>query len=278
MFKHFYIGVDLGQSEDYSTYCIIEEKMWVESTELPRLRAETGITDSGWRSPLGVDYLAANQIRAENYHRLTLPDPKHHPVEIKEMHRFDLGTPYPDIVEHLVKKLSSPPLAGYRKDVVVDYTGVGRGVVDYLHHAGMRPIAVGIHGGDKVTRDRQNYQTFRVPKRDLVTEAKMPLQRKLVRAHPTVPHLSTLFEEMRHFTFKIDPRTAHDSYSHWRERDHDDIVLAFAMALWWRAHYNASVASGRASAMPLGSAGGGRARVPTLRELALRGSEFKNPA
>jgi hypothetical protein len=28
-------------------------------------------------------------------------------------------------------------------------------------------------------------------------------------------------------------RTAHDSYEHWREGDHDDLVLAAALACWW---------------------------------------------
>jgi len=38
---------------------------------------------------------------------------------------------------------------------------------------------------------------------------------------------------------KIDPRTAHDSYSHWREGDHDDLVLATALACWFREWWNA---------------------------------------
>ena len=35
-----------------------------------------------------------------------------------------------------------------------------------------------------------------------------------------------------HFKVKIDPQTAHDSYSAWREADHDDLVLAVALACW----------------------------------------------
>jgi hypothetical protein len=35
------------------------------------------------------------------------------------------------------------------------------------------------------------------------------------------------------FKVKIDPVTAHDSYSAWREQDHDDMVLAVALAAWY---------------------------------------------
>jgi hypothetical protein len=29
---------------------------------------------------------------------------------------------------------------------------------------------------------------------------------------------------------------AHNSYEHWREADHDDLVLATALAWWWAQH------------------------------------------
>jgi len=35
------------------------------------------------------------------------------------------------------------------------------------------------------------------------------------------------------FKVKIDPQTAHDSYSAWREADHDDLVLSVALAAWF---------------------------------------------
>jgi len=42
----------------------------------------------------------------------------------------------------------------------------------------------------------------------------------------------TLREELLNFRRKINLMTAHDSYEHWREGDHDDLVLAAAMAVW----------------------------------------------
>jgi hypothetical protein len=46
-----------------------------------------------------------------------------------------------------------------------------------------------------------------------------------------------LKKELLNFRRKIDLRTAHDSYEHWRESDHDDLVLAAALACWWITYW-----------------------------------------
>jgi hypothetical protein len=38
--------------------------------------------------------------------------------------------------------------------------------------------------------------------------------------------------ELLNFRRKINLRTAHDSYEHGRESDHDDLLLAVALACW----------------------------------------------
>jgi hypothetical protein len=48
-----------------------------------------------------------------------------------------------------------------------------------------------------------------------------------------LPLWPTLREELLNFRRKIDLKTAHDSYEAWRESDHDDLVLAAALACWW---------------------------------------------
>jgi hypothetical protein len=47
----------------------------------------------------------------------------------------------------------------------------------------------------------------------------------------------TLRKELLNFKVKINISTAHDSYEAWREGDHDDLVLAVAMACWCRERY-----------------------------------------
>ena len=61
-----------------------------------------------------------------------------------------------------------------------------------------------------------------------------------------------LREELLNFRRKIDLRTAHDSYEHWRESDHDDLVLATALAAWWIAYRNRRGVAMRVYRKPVG--------------------------
>ena len=60
----------------------------------------------------------------------------------------------------------------------------------------------------------------------------MLLQSGLLAILKTLVHAPTLLAELKNFRMKIDPATAHDSYAAWREQDHDDLLLAVALALW----------------------------------------------
>jgi hypothetical protein len=46
-----------------------------------------------------------------------------------------------------------------------------------------------------------------------------------------------LKEEFGNFTAKINPLSGHESYESAREREHDDLVLAVAMSVWFK-HYH----------------------------------------
>jgi hypothetical protein len=136
------------------------------------------------------------------------------------------GTAYPDVVsrvKEIVVKLKNSIL-------VIDGTGVGRPVVDML--ASLKPVAIYIHGGDKVSHEGG---TYRVPKRDLVGVLQVLLQNQRLKIAPG-PLSDILATEMLNFRIKIDPTTAHDSYSAWRESDHDDLVLSVALACWYGEH------------------------------------------
>jgi hypothetical protein len=113
---------------------------------------------------------------------------------------------------------------------MIDHTGVGRPVYDMLIDAKLTCplLGVSIHGGDRVSKDGQQ---VRVPKRDLVSITQV-LQGARLKIADSLPEAQTLIREMLNFKIKIDPVTAHDSYSAWRESQHDDLVLATALALW----------------------------------------------
>ena len=148
------------------------------------------------------------------------------------------GIPYPQIVTKVSEIMRSQALAG-QAALVVDQTGVGAPVVDLFNQAGLSPVGVLIHGGDKATHEAD---TWRVPKRDLVGSLQVLFQGGRLKISKKLPLASTLQNELLNFKVKIDPVTAHDSYSAWREADHDDLVLSVAMAAWW-AEQNAVAAN-----------------------------------
>ncbi len=139
------------------------------------------------------------------------------------------GVPYPEIVRKVTDIMRSPTLAG-QADLVVDQTGVGAPVVDLFRQAGLDPVGVLIHGGDKASSEGG---TWRVPKRDLVGSLQVLFQGGRLKISKKLPLASALQAELLNFKVRIDPKTAHDSYSAWREQDHDDLVLSVAMAAWW---------------------------------------------
>jgi hypothetical protein len=138
-----------------------------------------------------------------------------------------LGVPYPAQVARVQTLLATPELAGAR--LIVDRTGVGRGVYDLFVATGERPVGVTVHGGDKVVCEGDAY---RVPKRDLIFAAVAVLQNRRVQIDKRLPEAATLVKELQNYRIKINPQTAHDSYSAWREGEHDDLVFALSLALW----------------------------------------------
>ena len=189
----FLAGLDLGQAQDYSALVVVER------TQRPSEASVLGST------PPAAQYA------------------------VRFIKRWQLGTPYPVIVKELGTFLGQVPLVDTTK-LIVDYTGVGRPLVDMLKQASLRPVAVSIHGGDRVSQDGMDY---RVPKRDLVGTVAVLLQQQRLQIAESLPETPALMHELLNFKVRIDPATAHDAYSSWREQDHDDLVLALALATWW---------------------------------------------
>lgn len=139
------------------------------------------------------------------------------------------GEPYPDIAKKVLAVQKAPALAG-KADLIVDSTGVGAPVVDLLRESRLDPIAISIHGGATVSREGRDWK---VPKRDLVGVLQVLLQSGRLKVSNKLKLGPVLQAEMLNFRVKINPVTAHDSYSAWRDNEHDDLVLSAALAAWW---------------------------------------------
>jgi len=198
----FYVGLDLGQSADYTALAVVEDG----------IRA----------NPAGG---------TEKY------------LHLRHLERYPLRTLYPDIAEsvtslmrdeHLSPNEYNPLRRRYARkapELIVDQTGVGPAVTDILTKKGLSFKAITITGGDKVHRTRGGH--YRVPKRDLVSALEVAFHTGELKVAEDMKLWLKLRGELLSFRRKIDLRTAHDSYEQWRDTDHDDLVLATALACWW---------------------------------------------
>jgi hypothetical protein len=239
----YYLGLDLGQARDYSALAILEEQVFVgeawANEVLYRDDYEKGLSP-GWISPAD---LTPHQARKALGLSGRFGRPAEVPLAVRHLQRFELGTKYTDVVEQVGRVVRAEPLRRMPAVLLVDKTGVGAAVLDSFTHARIGAVAITLHGGSSVTRDPQR-AGFRVPKRDLITVTQVLLQNGRLRVASGLPEAETLKKELLNFRVKIDPKTAHDSYEHWRESDHDDLVLAVSMAAWFRQYWNRQLDAG----------------------------------
>jgi hypothetical protein len=147
---------------------------------------------------------------------------------LRHLHRFPLGTPYTEIVPAVAALIRAGPLA--ESPVVADQTGVGRAVVDMLRQAIDWVVPVSITGGQAVTvaEDR----SLHVPKKELVTCLQVVLQSHRLRIARGLHEAALLVRELQQFQVKITA-AANETFGVWRDGQHDDLVLAVALACWW---------------------------------------------
>jgi len=181
----FYVGLDLGQANDY-TAIVVAEKVPPEGSD---------------------DY----------------------ELHIRHLERFR-DVLYPDVAEQVRRLIDAPELRS-KAALTIDATGVGAAVVDMLRKSGLTFDAVTITGGD--TESLQGWYGWRVPKRDLIGGLQVLLQSGRLKIAYTLEHAETLKSELLNFRVKVNISTGHDSYEAWREGDHDDLVLATALACWY---------------------------------------------
>lgn len=258
----YYLGLDLGQARDYSALTVIEEQLWIdpgwEEEVLYAGDYDRGLS-AGWISPAALN---PHQASEALWHARRFGRPAEVPLAVRHLERFDLGTRYTDVVARVgeVVRSGQGSLLGKAGVLLVDKTGVGAAVLDSFSQAGIGAVAITLHGGSAVSRDPQR-AGFRVPKRDLVTAAQVLLQDGRLKIASALPEAETLKKELLNFRAKIDPRTAHDSYAHWRESDHDDLVLAVSMAAWFRQYWNRNTDTALARRLAVTRARGGGRRV-----------------
>lgn len=167
--------------------------------------------------------------QADDYSTLISVEPTSAGYEVGMIARTR-GKPYPELVAPIVALMVKAPFAD-ASTLVVDRTGLGAPVFDLLCDAGLAPVGITITGGARVTgRPR----LLGVPKRDLVNGLLVIFQGGLIKIASELQHAGTLARELqamrRHVT-----AAGNDTYGA-AAGEHDDLVLALAMAVWFAEH------------------------------------------
>jgi hypothetical protein len=192
-----YLGVDLGQKNDYTAICILERSLVV----------------TGERSPVTFEYPTEKRFL------------------IRYLERLPLGTPYPAIVKHVAALTRHPDLS-LNKILAVDCTGVGQPVVDLFRTEplGCRIVPVTLTSGAAAAR---HGEAWHIPRDQLLSALELAIRSGQLLLSDALPEAAALIEELRNLRRQPLPN-GRDHISPLRESQHDDLVFATALA-WWRA-------------------------------------------
>jgi len=196
-----FLGLDLGQSKDYTALAVIE------LVPPPPVQVIEGLYT--------VTYKPSKEPPA---------------LHVRHLERFPLGTRYPVIVQEVGNRLHALTNVNVgRPTLIVDKTGVGAPVVDMFEAAKLEPVAITITSGGE---PNWSHGSLNVPKRDLVSIVQTTLQTQRLRFAEALEGVTLLTQELLNFQYKLTAN-ANDIYGAWRENTHDDMVLAVALAVWY---------------------------------------------
>ncbi len=188
----FYIGFDLGQKATPSAVVILE---------LVR-----GTTQS--RDPVTFQWISETHLI------------------FRKIERFPLNTPYDSLAQllnRMVRDLGDP------RDItmIVDATGCGQPFLEILRRQDMKVLisAVSITASGPGSF---SHGIERVSKKALMANANYALMSKCLSGEPGMSGLKALREEMEAYRIRTS-RAGHDSF---RSGQSDDLVMAYALAVW----------------------------------------------
>lgn len=190
----------------------------------------TGVGIGKDRCILGLDLGQQNDYSVLSIFNIRFNEDNRPIYELPYLTRFDLKTSYVDIVDGVIEIIDKYSLSS-NYNLVVDYTGVGRPVVDLFRQKHLKPIALSITSGAKtnwVTRSEVN-----VPKKDIVTYLQLVLQNKRMAIAHDLPLLRALTQEFLSFQLKIRDNMMSVTSSYGGAYGiNDDIVMSMGIAVW----------------------------------------------
>jgi hypothetical protein len=152
---------------------------------------------------------------------------------VRHLERLPPATLYPEVFKRLAEVFATPPMQGSKP--VVDYTGVGRPVLDMLRKAKVGASATPLFvTSGKISSD-DSRGGWLVPRQELAATLQVLLQSRRLRVAPALPEAAMLARELAAFQVKVNASSPEEMDA-WRQGTHDDLVLAVAVAAWLGEH------------------------------------------
>ena len=157
-----------------------------------------------------------------------------HELRLRHLERLPLEGGFPETRERVVALLQRDEIKDAESfksaDVILDITGASHAIVDLFRGAGIRPLTVTISGTEVDVKS----DAWRVPKMELVGNLLMLYQSEKLKMASELDLTDTFVKELQDFRLRPPPVNPKDPEA-WRERQHDDLIFAVAVAAW-RAH------------------------------------------
>ena len=196
------VGVDLGQSQDPTSIAVIEKV----SPEIPANTAMPKVEALRF---------AMRSIRPR--------------YQLRLLEQAPLGESYPLQAQRLKRILARAPIAGHDPLVWVDYTGVGRAVLDIFKQErvpNLRPVTITFNGQE----GPNGHGGHSVPKLNLVSRLQALMHTGCLHMPDTLPLAKTFRREL--LDFRVSYSAVGNATFGAREGAHDDLILAVALAVY----------------------------------------------
>jgi hypothetical protein len=167
--------------------------------------------------------------------RVVAPGASEATYYVQQLHRFPRGTLYLDISAEVGKWMKASPWKD--AELIVDMTGVGVSVVEMLEKQripkGINPVM--ITGGFAVTRRPGG--GWNVARNELCSAVQAVLSGRRLHIATGLDLARDLNKELKAFVDR-PPSTAGADAIEWRDstKQHDDLVFAVALAVWFGEH------------------------------------------
>jgi hypothetical protein len=228
---HYVVGLDVGQAADYTALAVLEREL--KNVGQPYVGPELDQSSGTAR------WVRERQQKVENRYI------------VRHLDRPPLRTPYTKVVDGVIERIKAlcpPHLYDERPRVVliVDATGVGRGIVDMLYSqitqeakAEIAKVSLWpatITGGTGRSSSTDGW--ISLPKTELIhTGGVVPMQAGRLKWGAGVPNRRVLEEELSTYRRNQNIATGNQQFEPWRESEHDDLLFALCLAGWaWRQY------------------------------------------